>query len=308
VALLALCLLCGKAFSYEKGSGIAFIVPLIVHSNRPPSYELYGSAKSSLLTLLALDNRLRYCQARGVRCLVVPVAGARASANTGSRISKLTVMQTAVKSCNKCRKFMYLDTDVVITDHAGSLHERIVSAIANTGKLMGLTRDTAYNLSNPNRTKYQTGVIYLQRSDNSTQLLDDWIDQYNLSKGKPTKEYRWRNGMGPTAVTVKDTALWESDQWLLDTLLQRKPAYNGILHELAPRHVYNAFPAYQQDFSSSTAQPPAPAKGRVSAAIENATAVLSSLWRDMRLPRGDEVPGESMLVHFAGARLACCTW
>lgn len=148
----------------------------------------------------------------------------------------------------------------------------------------------------------------MRGTEGVTQLLVDWIDQHNRSKAAfPAVKQRSRNGMGPAEVTVKDSAPWDSDQWLLGALFQRKLQYLAVVEEIRPRHVYNAFPSFAQTLyrpeEARVAAAPA-AGGRhtdlADRVVRNGTAILAGLWRDMRLPQGDEVPGESLLVHFAG--------
>ena len=75
----------------------------------------------------------------------------------------------------------------------------------------------------------------------------------------------------------------DSDQWVLNQLVLRKPKHQALITVLKPRHIYNAFPVFNSTFYDH---------------VSNFTLV-SKLWEMMKLPVGDEQL-DSVIVHFAG--------
>jgi hypothetical protein len=268
----------------------------------------YGSFKAGLFSYLSLDNRVRYCKRFGLACIIVSAEQAVETsaelAKQAPRVSKLQHILAVLDEPKDCSRLVYLDSDIVITTSSQNIFNSDFFRAAAAGQPIALTHDlvwtNATDVPAQPSTRYQTGVMLMQRSPLLVELLQAWLGQRKTERFDGSLARLRATGSSdkqqPTA-QVSDSDPWDSDQWLLDRLLKAQPAYAAAISPLQPRHVYNAFPVHRalQHANATTLHQSRREKEGVAAA----------LWQQMRRPQGDEVPGESLLVHFAGGRGQC---
>ena len=267
-------------------SGNSLFVP--VELTRETS-STYGALKSFVLSLISLDNKLRYCFHFSTNCVILPSMLKHHQQLLSARIWKVQHIYDALLQCNeKCNNFLYLDADIVISEKTKNLFNSSFFVGAMKDNFIGLTKDlnisyyenTTATVDLPSR--YQTGVIFGRNSAKMRVFLLDWLSLHYTLKGNSTNFSSSALSKGQKA----GTHVWDSDQHLLNILLQQQRTKYSVF-TLLPRHVYNAFPVWSSTDLYSTYTTPS-------------TEEVARLWRTMRLPDGDEVPGESQLVHFAG--------
>ena len=266
-------------------SGNSLFVP--VELTRETS-STYGALKSFVLSLISLDNKLRYCFHFSTNCVILPSMLKHHQQLLSARIWKVQHIYDALLQCNeKCNNFIYLDADIVISETNTNLFNNSFFLDAMKDNFIGVTKDL--NISYYESTtavvdlpsRYQTGVIFGRNSAKMRDFLLDWLTLHHTLKENSTN---FSSSVLSSKGQKAGTHVWDSDQHLLNILLQQKHM-NYSVFTLLPRHVYNAFPVWSSTDHYYTSP---------------STEEVARLWRTMRLPEGDEVPGESQLVHFAG--------
>lgn len=274
------------------------------------STSFYGSLKSSTLSWVALDNRIRYCLEFGTRCMFTTAS--QLDFAPPPRIRKLFQIERAVlSSCRKCSTILYLDTDVVILDSEGGLLKTSVFSTNAKSVLAAAIESASPQRKEGDKDQYQTGVMFLFKSTEMLSLLAEWKAGYSSSR--TSSQQPTASSTAATSI-VTDSSPLDSDQMLLNTLLRKNSTLAGMVRTLVPKHRYNAFPCMSTGCAQSiVTSAPATTTGHANssdrhsstgrgnnASSSGAEMMMAALWRDQRLPAGDEVSGESLLVHFAG--------
>lgn len=273
----------------------------------------YGSNKANVFKFLSWDNKLRYCSLHRIQCLVGCLKESMSSASSlHPRLLKIRKIFHAIIRVTKAANVIYMDADTVLTNASTNLFSKDFFSISvERGERLGLTLDLDYTYATkhnllPGEERYQTGVIFL-RSPSSTVrlLLQDWMRLSHVLE-KETHQVYGRNGdINATSASLHEHGQYHSDQWLFNELIRRKPAYRSIVEIILPRHVFNAFPAYPDSYYMYTGpDSDATLSTAVRSVVEPSEnlprADIAAYWRHLGIPNGDEVKGESEIVHFAG--------
>jgi DNA polymerase III psi subunit len=244
----------------------------------------------------------------------VAVGRSAVQAKLSPRVSKLQHILAVLDERKECSRLVYLDTDIVITSLSQNVFDSSFFSTAAAGRAVALTHDLQWNATDLDprpASRYQTGVIFMQRSPLLVELLQAWLGQRKserLEGSVARLRATGSAGKQQSAVSVADSEPWDSDQWLLGRLLIAQPTYAAAISTLKPRHVYNAFPVHRVGLrssgsSSGNTTERVSAMQRVRQQKEDAAAAL---WQQIGRPQGDEVQGESLLVHFAGESSIFC--
>jgi len=240
-----------------------------------PAHAEGGSFKTSLLIFFSLDNKLRYCRHNGLRLLIgsPPLSAQQSRPAAASRLAKIRSMHLWA---NRLRApaglLLYMDIDTLFTtplEHV--FHHRDVRKYRDdVNACVALTTDY------PQGSRHQTGVMLIKSDLWSRRLLREWLllSQSNVSSSEPEKHHL-------------------SDQLLWNELIKSREKYESLVRVLRPRSYFNAFPnhsAYTPDALLSASSGSSP----------EAAAWKHQHWDTLKLPRGDERIGQSLIVHFAG--------
>lgn len=252
----------------------------------PSHADVGGSFKTSLLMFLSLDNKLRYCRHNGLRLLIgSPPHNTQQSRPVSA--SRLTKIRSMHQWTNRLRPpaglLLYMDIDTLFTTPLENVfnHRDVRKYRDDVNACVALTTDY------PQGSRYQTGVMFIKSGLCSRRMVREWLllSQSNVSSSEAEKQHH------------------HSDQRLWNELMKSRDKYLSQVHILRPRSYFNAFPnhsAYTPDnalLSSSVSSD--------SLIPEEAAAAAEwkkhpSYWDTLKLPRGDERVGQSLIVHFAG--------
>lgn len=234
-----------------------------------------GSFKTSLLMSLSLDNKLRYCRHNGLR-LLIGSPPHRTQQSRPAAASRLTKIRSMHQWANRIRPpaglLLYMDIDTLFSTPLEHVfrHRDVRKYRDDVNASVALTTDY------PQEGRYQTGVMLIKSDLWSRRMLREWLllSQSNVSSSEPEKHHL-------------------SDQRLWNELIKSREKYQSHVHVLRPRSYFNAFPnhsAYTPDALLSVSSSSSP----------EAAAWRYPHWDTLKLPRGDERVGQSLIVHFAG--------
>lgn len=267
----------------------------------------YGQAKADAFQYLSWDNRLRYCYFHTVMCMIGRLGSVPGRNKIMEpRLQKVRKILQAVSMKAPPENFVFMDTDVVLADASTNIFEDdfFTNGMID-GERLGITMDLNYTFATRNNLptdtqRYQTGVLFL-RTTNGQSVHALLRNLLNLSKtlvrDVHSGETRSHN---LSSHSLKDGDRRFSDQWLLNELVHQQPQYASIIDILQPRHVFNAFPVYEESWYSVSVQTNGSLPINVGHARPQQSSV-SSYWNQLGLPRGDEIKGKSVVVHFAGS-------
>lgn len=256
-ALLLLELIIAKNASSTETLSILLIFDKCTNSSLD-----YGSLKSKLFSTISLDNKIRYCQFHGIRCIVAKRTGMELSMSSdptmlSSRILKLYWINRLLRHDRYFDVLIYLDLDTVILDPLLGINafesEKVAVASQKyeaeiSSKSFGLTPDFGEY-----HARFQSGAMWIKPTNLTISLFSTIMEELSLQ--------------------ATNSSVSQSDQLLINEYIRDRLSEQAILSEIqnVSRVKFNAFPR------------------------------LSELsWSSMGLPLGDEQLGVSQIIHFAG--------
>jgi len=240
--------------------------------DNPAMHTEGGSFKMYLMMFLSLDNKLRYCRYNNLRLLIgSPPHVESRPATAASRLTKIqSIYQWVKRQRSPAGLLLYTDIDTLFTTPLENvLHHKDVGGYRDDANAcVALTTDY------PQSSRYQTGVMLIKNDAWSRRMLRDWLVLSQSTISSESEKH-------------------PSDQRLWNELIKSHPEYESHVHVLGPRSYFNAFPNH-------SVYTPTDALFAVSSGSSLKTQWKYPYWDTLKLPRGDERVGQSLIVHFAG--------